>query len=428
MIGREEDSVRIDDRGVARPVGAGAQETMARFERATVHLLPSPPLAIVMCSTAAADEIGGRRLWLVGEICAPSKLLEVMTMVAQAKWRGELSVFDGEATRSVFFDGGNVVGAVSTALSERLGALLEHFGEMTAQQVEAASRQVGAGVRIGDAAVSLGFISPETLFRYLHRQTEEIVYATVAVGEGTFYFSEHFYESPLSFPLRMSVTELLLEGVRRMDETEIFRDRIPGSDFVPVRVDGSDVDASDEAYRVFLAVNGTRTVEQVAAVTGTTVFEVTRQLYELCGSDAITVRSPRASGLEGVVSIFNEAVALVLEEVDKHPGARQDIRDSLASFASAGEVYATIFGGAGPNRDGTFEAQRVLENLAAMPDLDDPAAALAEWLYEYASFGMFIAEPVLRAGAQSDSAAVASRVASLLAPIAPRAAILPFDR
>ena len=119
--------------------------------------------------------------------------------------------------------------------------------------------------------------------------------AAAISGEGTFYFSEHFDETPLSFPLSMPVTELLLEGVRRMDETEVFRARIPSSDSVPVRVEGSDVDASDEVYRVYLAVNGTRTVEEVAAATGTTVFEVTRQLYELCGSGAITVRSPRAS-------------------------------------------------------------------------------------------------------------------------------------
>ena len=94
-------------------------------------------------------------------------------------------------------------------------------------------------------------------------------------------------------------------------------------------------------------------------------------------------------------------------------------RASLASFASSGVVYAPIFRGAGPAEDGTIDVERVLANLEAMTDLEEPVQSLAEWLYEYASFAMFIAEPVLRAGAQSDASDVSGRVAALLAPLAP---------
>ncbi|MBW2456120.1 MAG: DUF4388 domain-containing protein [Deltaproteobacteria bacterium] len=267
--------------------------------------------------------------------------------------------------------------------------------------------------------MSLGFIGPTDLFRYLHRQTEEIAYAAMAVREGTFYFWERFEETTLRFPISLPLTELLMEGVQRMDETEMYRDRIPSADYVPVRVDGMDVEASEDGYRVYLAVNGTRSVEEVAAATGATVFEATRQLYELCGSGAVTIGSPRASGLEGVVAAFNEAVALIFQEVDAYPAARRDLGASVASFAKAGEVYETVLRGAGPLPDGTFDPSLVLANLGAMDGLADPGSSLGEWLYDYASFTMFIAEPVLRRGASSDSVEVASRVAALLAPIAP---------
>ncbi|MBW2456305.1 MAG: hypothetical protein JRI68_17430, partial [Deltaproteobacteria bacterium] len=121
MIGREEDTLRIDAAGVARPVGAAALETLREFAGAQVHVLPSPSQAVVLQARTKADESGGRRLWLFGEIGATPRVLEVMNMIGQAKWRGELSVCDGEDSRSVFFDGGNVVGATSTAARERLG-------------------------------------------------------------------------------------------------------------------------------------------------------------------------------------------------------------------------------------------------------------------------------------------------------------------
>jgi hypothetical protein len=81
-------------------------------------------------------------------------------------------------------------------------------------------------------------------------------------------------------------------------------------------------------------------------------------------------------------------------------------------------VYAPLFRGAGPAEDGTFDSATLASNLAAM-DLEDPITSLSEWLYEYASFAMFIAEPVLRAGANSNAAAVSSKVAALLQPLAP---------
>jgi hypothetical protein len=290
---------------------------------------------------------------------------------------------------------------------------------MTELQVEQAMRSVSADVRFGDAAVRLGFVTRETLFRYLHRQTEQIVFAAMTVPAGTFTFHEDVDESQLAFQVSMPLTELLLEGVRRMDEMEFFRTRIPSLAHVPLRAPGAAVETHHEGYNVFLAVNGMRTVEEIAVATGLEAFDATRLLFQLLQAGAVTMRAPRVAGSEGIVRTFNEAISLILSEVDRYQGASQDIRASLDSFAASGVVYAPIFRGAGPAPDGTLDVARVLANLATMRDLEDPDASLSEWLYEYASFAMFIAEPVLRAGARSDAAEVSNRVAALLAPLAP---------
>lgn len=43
---------------------------------------------------------------------------------------------------------------------------------------------------------------------------------------------------------------------------------------------------------------------------------------------------------------------------------------------------------------------------------------LSQWLYEYASFGLFVSEPILRVSA--DHTNVARKAGELLAPLAPQ--------
>jgi Domain of unknown function (DUF4388) len=411
----DHDLVQIEETGECRPVGTSAKEAMLALRTAAARMLPSPSHVVVL---REHDETRPPQdLWITGEITSGGRMLDIMSMVASSKWSGELAVHDGVHERAVHVREGLVVGASSNAPHERLGPMLKNLGEMTDEQLQVASDAMGEDVRFGEAAVQLGFIGRETLFRYLHRQTEEIVYATMQVSRGTFSFREH--EDVLStFPLNLSLVDLVLEGVRRIDAMEAFRDGIPSGEHLPVRVEGKLVDASDEAYAVYLLVNGERSVDDIAHAAALSAFEVTKQLYRLLKKGAIAIRAPGSSGLEGVISVFNQALVIIHAEVDKYKASGQDIRFSLKSFAGSGVVYAPLFRGAGPAEDGSFDPQVLAENLADM-ELDDPLTSLSEWLYEYASFAMFIAEPVLRAGAKSNAAAVSSQVAALLQPLAP---------
>lgn len=412
----DSDLVHVDEHGVVHPVGCGARQALQHHENRTLRLLPAPQHVVVM--RAETNELGERQLWMSGEITSSGRLLDIVGMVAHARWRGELVLDDKAQQRSIFLQSGHVIGATSSATHERLGAMLRRFGEITDEQLQRALAEVSADVRFGDAAVRLGFIGQETLFRYLRRQTEEIVYSALTVTRGSFSFYEHIHEVPLPFPLRLSVMDILFEGVRRLDAIQGYRDRIPSNDHVPVRVEGCIVDAADEAYAVYLAVNGQRSVDDVAGVSGKGLFDTIRLLHKLDAQQAINVRPPRRSPLEGVVSDFNEAIRLIVAEADKYGTAGQDIRRSLELFAASSEAHAALFEGAGPAADGSLDEAKVVANVSAM-NVADGGRALAGWLYEYATYAMFVAEPVMRAGAGREAASISSRVARLIAPLAP---------
>ena len=363
-----------------------------------------------------ADEATG--FWLAGQITKPGALWDLIGLVGQGNWDGELVVVDEEHQRSIFFERGTVVGAQSSADRERIGEVLYRYGALNEAQIDIVAAAVSPKVRFGEAAVGLGFLSQDKLFQFIGKQTEEIVYAVMLVAVGAFYFLEHFDPSRLPNRLNLTVQSLLMEGARRMDEMSCFRARIPSDFHVPAHVPGTGLDEDHEHWDVYMAVDGNRSVEELGRAIGQGEFETTRTLFQLVQSGVVVVRPPRPTGPEAIVGLFNLAIATILGEADDCGGG-QEIREQLASFATASGVYDALFRDAGPAPDGTLDAPKIAETVDVLIGPDGELPMLAQWLYEYAAFAMFIAEPLLRSCEQSDAVAITRKVAELLKPLAP---------
>ena len=123
----------------------------------------------------------------------------------------------------------------------------------------------------------------------------------------------------------------------------------------------------------------------------------------------------------------NQALSLILRELDAMD-AGDAVREQLAAFAAKGDVYPALFRGAGPADDGTIDAARVAENAARLCGPDELEEKLGPWLYDYASYALFLARPLLHrekdakpqeAGDPSPTKRLSQRVSAVLEPIAP---------
>src|SRR5262245_6760873 len=124
MAEGQDDLVRIDATGVARPVGeTAAVRLQAREGR--FHVLPAPPHLVVMRQVAGEE---GRTCILSGEVRSPGVLCDVVSFIGHSTYRGEFIVFDHSASRSLFFDQGHVIAATSTEPKERIGEVLYRYG------------------------------------------------------------------------------------------------------------------------------------------------------------------------------------------------------------------------------------------------------------------------------------------------------------
>jgi hypothetical protein len=425
MAERRNALVRIDATGAAHPVGREASRSM-RQRQGGMKLLPSPDQTVLMRAAqldpSAEDDAP---FWLTGEIVRAGVLWDLIGMASSGNWTGELVVIDEDHHRSIFFEHGAVVGATSTAERERLGEVFYHRGVLTEEQIQAAADAVTPDIRFGESAVALGFLSRTRLFELIGNQVEEIVYAVMLVSKGAFYFIEEIDEARLSYRLNLSVPGLLMEGVQRMDELELFRARIPSELYVPEVVAESTLPDDHEHRHVYGYVDGARSVEDIARESGIGIFDATRAIFQLLQGAFVVIHPPRPTGPNAIVTLFNQAISLILQRVDQ-VGGGAEIREQLSSFATASGVYDALFRDAGPAEDGTLDPDKIAETIMVLVGPENATAMLAQWLYEYASFAMFIAEPLLRsrvvdegAGPTSEGAAVSRKVADLLAPLAP---------
>jgi hypothetical protein len=410
------DLLRVDATGTIHPVG----RTASRELRARIgewRLVDGPKDVLLMRPL----EGNGAVLKLAGEIRHPGALCDIIGLIAQAAYRGELLIVEEEEkSRSIYFDAGSVIGVATSLPEERLGETLYRFGVVTREQLEQTLESTReSGKRFGEAIMDLEFVTAEELFPMMARQVAEVFYAVLQIGSGTFYFFDRFDDKVILHRHSMNASALLMEGARRMDEMRFFRQKVPTDDYVPTQTANAKKPPED-LLEVFSQCDGRRSVAEIGRRIGQLEFEVTRAVFQLVNGGFLSIASPRPQGVEAITGVFNRALSDIHRTCDE-AGRGSELRDGLARFATGAGIYDPLFVSAGPLPDGSLRGDRVKKNLAALAG-DDPDAWLIQLLHEYVGFAMFQAESLLSRDVER---VLAKTVAEALIPVRPSETIAP---
>jgi uncharacterized protein DUF4388 len=412
-----DDLVRINGKGEAHPIGRVAGRRM-RDREGTFRMLPAPKHVVFMRYTGddgRRDDVDGAIVKMAGEITEPAALCDVLAMMLHTRWRGELVVLAADgATRTLFLENGNVVGAETSVHEERLGRVMFRFGALDDAALEAILAEVAGGGRFGESAVVLGFATHEQIYHWVGKQIEEILYGAMSVDDGTFFFLEGFDADRLASHHVLSTTSLLMDMVTRLDEEKYFRHKIPSSEWVPVLSEMHGT-VPDEYRDVYAAIDGRRSIIDLGRVTGAGEFAATKAVYALAQSHHLTLQPPRLSGgPAALVETMNAALAPLYRRIDG-AGKGHPFREAMSAFAAGAGVYEMLFRGAGPSDKGTFEPQRVCDNLARIAGAGEEEY-LKSALHEYVSFAVFSAGSVLGAAAEHELLRQVTELLALLQP------------
>lgn len=164
---------------------------------------------------------------LQGSIEAMGSTMEIVNFMNIARMTGQLVFFSQDIRKSLLFHNGEVRGASSSLLEDRLGEILYRFGVVSRADLDHAIETSAKKRRpLGNYLLETGLVNSQELYKNVHRQVEEIFYSTLAFTQGRFAF---FAVDPAQIqgPITLNAQSLLMEGLRRIDELGFFRESIP---------------------------------------------------------------------------------------------------------------------------------------------------------------------------------------------------------
>jgi hypothetical protein len=121
---------------------------------------------------------------------------------------------------------------------------------------------------------------------------EEAVYALAIWSQGDFRFDPGTATEHRT--ITKSNTNLLMEAARRLDEWRVLSKKIPSTDLVPEFVvqehrEGQ-ISLNTGEWMILSKIDGNRTIKQMAAASGLSVFDVAKVLYGLIATNLIRLR------------------------------------------------------------------------------------------------------------------------------------------
>jgi hypothetical protein len=146
---------------------------------------------------------------------------EVFQMLQLAQATGRLEFARAAETAELFFERGRPVFARTTGQSVRVGQILVHRGDVSADALElalAVQKDV-PGERVGTMLVNSGAVSPEQVQRAVSEVVRRILYGMLLWREGKFRYYPGVRPEGEDVQLDMELDRLILEGLRIADQT-----------------------------------------------------------------------------------------------------------------------------------------------------------------------------------------------------------------
>ncbi|MDF1579459.1 MAG: DUF4388 domain-containing protein [Desulfuromonadales bacterium] len=315
---------------------------------------------------------------LSGGLCLAGRfgevsIVDILSFLNMFRKTGVLRVLLPGGEKAIYLQQGEIVAASSTLLAENLGDCLCELGKVERETLLRMRKRHRSEQTLGKELVAAGLIESKDLWQAARYLVEKIVYDLFTHPGGGFSFVAAVLPGAELTKLSMSTQNMIMEGLRRTDEAELFRRRIPSFDMQAiVDLDRLDELAGGEATIARLAAEGKVTVRDILRRVGMGEFEALRILHQLIEKNCITLEDAPSVDIGGVcgevVQLYNGVLALLTRRLlDLDVDVTREVHQFLRALP---QPYAHVFGDLEPARDGMFDAARLLGHLSGLAEGD----------------------------------------------------------
>ncbi|MCK4461194.1 MAG: DUF4388 domain-containing protein [candidate division Zixibacteria bacterium] len=223
-------------------------------------------------------------------------LPEILQLIASSRKSGTLGIQRNDSIVMVYFRDGNVVYGYGPRQTFHLGQLLKERGIITDQQLqEAVSIQAKSenSKRLGEIMIGRDYIDRADLTQVVTKQVEELLYSLLSWQTGSFKFYDNQFPTEEEITVDLSVENVILEGLRRVDEMNMVRETLPDLEAV-YTISASqagrtrNVSLKAEEWNVMALVDGRRNLNEICKLSSLKREETLKVLAHLKLAGIIT--------------------------------------------------------------------------------------------------------------------------------------------
>lgn len=262
-------------------------------------------------------------------------LPQVLRRIFLEGLKGTLTLVRGDETRHLFFEKGELRTATSSREGQRIGAFLKRRGWITDQDLSWALETVAkqGRARLGRILVEKGLVSRAVLDAEMRRLVEEIVFSTFEWEDGEYKFQSSTGVLDPDVALSLSTAAIIVEGIRRLPEKDVFRERL--GDGRPIPILATDPMsryqylplAPQEAY-LLSRIDGILDLESLLKIGGTSRGSTAKTLYALLSCGIVEWKTEGASGGARTGGIEALNIEVAAQPPERAPGHAELIKNS----------------------------------------------------------------------------------------------------
>ena len=206
------------------------------------------------------------------------QLGELFQWLSLGSKTGTLLIDGHGVEKRIYFQEGRIASTSSSDQREYLGHFLVSNGFITEEELKMAMEvQEESQILLGKILVMINAIAESDLLRLMRKKAEESIYDVFLWTEGSFEFVDGDLPDQKMVPLSLDVTGIVMEGMRRYDEWQLIRQRVPDSTVVPDIVRTLDIDKLGDREKLIIPyIDGQRSIEEIALQTHNAEFVVSK--------------------------------------------------------------------------------------------------------------------------------------------------------
>lgn len=216
-------------------------------------------------------------------------IADILMFLNAAKKTGVLFLDLIRYKKVFFMVSGEIFIAISNKPEENLLEILKRKKKISRKLADNIQKQANEENKdINTVILECKDIDTNVLLQMVRYQLEECIYDLFMENAGKFSFIDEEYPPNTEIFIPMSLTNLVMEGARRVDEWSRIRKDIDSMDIVfELTADKKEIKLEPDEFIVMDLIDGRRTVSDIVEESGIDKFEVAHILYRLLSTNSI---------------------------------------------------------------------------------------------------------------------------------------------